>query len=186
MNNILHPQNLPQPLPDPLQINLGSGFDYRPGWVNVEANRGIKHDLLLNLETGSLTNHFPPNSVNLVLAQDILEHLIRPRALEICRQIYVVLAKGGTFIVRMPHLRLIVEAPIPLSRKIPLLYGGQDLDQGDHPAQALARKDHPEFFAHKYGWTPESFHKELVAIGFTGATTSVHWPNFILQTHKPQ
>lgn len=170
---------------DTINLNLGSGFDYQEGWINIEADINLKLDLLLNFETESLLDHFTPNTVDHVLAQDILEHLLRPRALVICHEIYNILKPGGTFIVRMPHVGQIIHAPLPPHQKIPILYGGQDVDQGDHPAKAAARKAHPEFFAHKYGWTPETFHKELVMIGFTGATHSSHYPNFTITSSKP-
>jgi hypothetical protein len=72
---------------------------------------------------------------------------------------------------------------IPVEQKLPLLFGGQDIPQGE--ADPLPRKKFPEFFCHKYGYTRETMQRELSAIGFTDIETHAAGTNFVVKTRKP-
>jgi hypothetical protein len=169
----------------PTRINLGCGSDLRPDWINIDASQTYHPDLALNLEHDSLLPHFRANSVHLVLAQDILEHLYRFRALHLCQEIFTLLIPKGLLVTRMPNTRLIIDAPIEFSRKIPYLYGGQDVPQQDDAIKKQVRKSRPDLFAHKFGWDPDTFHMELSKIGFVDIVQVTEWPNFTTKAYKP-
>lgn len=56
-----------------LKINLGSGANYRKEYVNIDANKNVKADLYLNLETDALP--YPDSSVDYILMMHVLEHI---------------------------------------------------------------------------------------------------------------
>lgn len=82
-----------------MRLNLGSGWDNREGYVNVDLLPGHGPDVvadLLRLPFGAIASE--------ILAQDVLEHLPRTRtrnALEEWRRVCQV---GGALLVRVPSL----------------------------------------------------------------------------------
>lgn len=167
------------------KLNLGCGRDYRTGYFNIDADPATNPDRILNLESERLIHFFLEESVQAVLANDVLEHLFHWRAVTTLKDIFWILEPGGWLNTRMPHAALIIEARIPVIDKIPLLFGGQDIPVDSDPVKNKARAQHPEFFAHKYAWTPGSFHVELERIGFTDITSTTAWPNFSTTARKP-
>jgi SAM-dependent methyltransferase len=82
----------------PDKLNLGSGTDIRPGYVNLDvaALPGVDmvHDLAdlpLPFETGAFSE---------VLCKDILEHL---DYVPVLRELHRILAPGGRLVVESPH-----------------------------------------------------------------------------------
>jgi predicted SAM-dependent methyltransferase len=65
---------LPQPLPQ--RINVGCGYDHRPGFLNVDMDPACKPDLLLKDNDFSV---LPRRHFSELVAMDVLEHI--PRAL---------------------------------------------------------------------------------------------------------
>lgn len=78
-------------------VNLGSGADYRDGWVNLDYNDHYDPDIVHDLNDGW---PFPDNSFDHVLASHIFEHLddLTVQFAEAGR----VLRPGGTLEVRYP------------------------------------------------------------------------------------
>jgi len=148
------------------KLNLGCGHDKRPGFINIDANEMLEPDEVLNLEVFSLSGHFTENSVELIVANDIIEHLFRWEAMELMNEMYMVLIDGGTLEMRLPDFEAIVNnTEIGLESKIPLLFGGQDIPQGE--PDPSHRRRYPEFYCHKFSYTRESMRRELEAVGFT-------------------
>ena len=80
------------------KLNLGSGTDIRPGYVNLDIaplpGVDVVHDLAelpLPFETGSFDE---------VLCKDVLEHLDYAPVL---RELHRVLRRGGRLVVEAPH-----------------------------------------------------------------------------------
>lgn len=54
------------------KLNLGCGFDYRPGWVNLDSNDSIKADIHHDLEKKL---PFEDNPFDEVFAGQVIEHV---------------------------------------------------------------------------------------------------------------
>jgi SAM-dependent methyltransferase len=91
------------------KLNLGSGLDYREGWVNVDCNKEVKADVY------ALAHELPfeNEEFDYVLASHVLEHIwsgyearMRGDGLEhVLREIHRVLKWYGTFVTEIPsHL----------------------------------------------------------------------------------
>lgn len=74
-----------------MKINLGSGNDYRNGWVNVDrgaCKHDVDHDLFV------FPWPFETSSVDEIWASHILEHFSRDQFLPMVRELYRI-CKGG-------------------------------------------------------------------------------------------
>jgi SAM-dependent methyltransferase len=133
-----------------------------------------------------LSLYFRSNSISEVLAQDVIEHLHRWEAAKLIRDVFDMLIPGGKLIARLPNAEAIINAPnVPISKKLQLLFGGQDRPVDSDPDKNKSRLSHPEFFCHRYGWTPQLFHVELRLAGFEPTQIQKAWPNFIATSFKP-
>ena len=95
----------------PTRINLGSGKDYRLGWLNVDVDASVQPDLVLDL---SRPLQFPirlrselggdvelqPDSVEEFFADNVLEHV--PDLPRLMTQVLELLRDGGRFVVQVP------------------------------------------------------------------------------------
>ncbi|MDA0182375.1 methyltransferase domain-containing protein [Solirubrobacter phytolaccae] len=100
-----HPPKPFDPLAFPTRVNLGSGWDNRPGYLNVDLHDFHSPDLVGDVR--ALTA-LPSGRYEEVIAQDILEHLERddvPVALKEWRRL---LAPGGRLWLRVPDLEALL------------------------------------------------------------------------------
>lgn len=81
------------------RINLGSGNDYREGWVNVDENEHVKADIRHNLNLYPYP--FSDNEFEEVLASHVIEHLDDP--LDFLQEIYRIAKPGARVTIRCPH-----------------------------------------------------------------------------------
>jgi SAM-dependent methyltransferase len=101
-----HPVGAPQPeafdpVAYPRRVNLGCGFDTRPGYLNVDLHGSHGPDLVADVRS---LPQLPSGYYEEVLARDILEHLPRlegPAALAEWRRL---LAPGGRLWLRVPDV----------------------------------------------------------------------------------
>jgi SAM-dependent methyltransferase len=164
-----------------MKLNIGCGTDYREGFINIDGSDELqKVDKVIDISNQPLTDHFDQESIQFILANDILEHHFHWQAQRILREFYRLLAPGGEIEVRVPDTEFIIKSwRIPLQQKIVLLYGGQDISQGTDAEMDKSRKFFPQFFCHKYGWTRDSMTAELEDIGFKRVSTKRAHTNFI-------
>jgi len=80
-------------------LNLGSGLDYRRGYVNVDFNRSVKADKYLDLN--ELPYPFESNSFSEILMIRILEHLNNPDL--VMKEIYRIAKPKAIIKIRVPH-----------------------------------------------------------------------------------
>ncbi|NDY89911.1 methyltransferase domain-containing protein [Ideonella livida] len=104
-----------RPAPGPWRprcINLGSGKDYRPGWLNLDILERTQPDLVLDLgqprqwplqATGPLgaTVRLEAGSVDLVYANNVLEHV--PDLPALMGNVLTLLREGGEFHIEVPY-----------------------------------------------------------------------------------
>jgi len=82
-----------------MKINLGSGKRKKEGFINIDNRREVFPDLICDV---AHVLPFKENSLNEVVAIDLLEHLERPGVLRLMDEIYRVLKPGGKFFHRTP------------------------------------------------------------------------------------
>ncbi len=109
-----HHERRPATRWQPACINLGSGKDYKPGWLNLDILERAQPDLLLDLgrpvdwplhadtvQAGPLA--LQPDSVELVYANNVLEHV--PDLPQLMTNVLALLKPGGRFVIEVPHER---------------------------------------------------------------------------------
>lgn len=145
-----------------LKVNLGCGFDYRQGWVNVDALKKFQPDIIHDLHSPlPLTDE----SVDYVLAQDILEHFTKEDLLCLLSDLSRITKSGGLVEIRVPSVMAITNR----LRKFPearnqFLYG---------------TTAHTGIFgAHKVGFTPEYLVYLFISNGFELKTWDLQDTNY--------
>ena len=84
-----------------IKLNLGCGHDRRPGFINIDADRRVKPDIIHDL-----TQALPVanRSVDLILLQDILEHLTIQEVEILIKNCAQVLKITGQLEIRIPNV----------------------------------------------------------------------------------
>lgn len=168
-----------------LRLNIGCGNDYREGFINIDGRDDLpKVDLVINLSRESLLKYFKDGAVDFILANDFIEHHFHWEAVRIMKDFFATLKPGGTLEMRLPDFEHICSAmELSMTRKITLLFGGQDIPQGE--ADPSSRKRFPEFFCHKYSYTQATMKEELEVIGFRNIVIQQEGTNFVVTAVKP-
>lgn len=150
------------------KLNIGCGTDYREGYVNIDGSAELPCvDKVIDLSHEELTRYYEENSIDEIIAQDFIEHNFHWEAIKILNDFYCVLKENGILYLQLPDAEWIIKNPlIKISKKINLLYGGQDMPQGDEN-QNKSRLKYPQYFCHKYGWTKKSLSIILKETGFS-------------------
>jgi len=169
------------------KLNIGCGTDYRDGFINIDGSSCLfKVDKIINLQTESLLDNFKRNSTDYILSNDIIEHFFRWEAINLLKEFYAILKPTGKCEIRVPDTEHIIKSwKIPVAQKIILLFGGQDIPQGNNKEMNDSRKQFPSFFCHKYGWTRKTMELELEKVGFSKIITQRAGFNFIAFAQKP-
>jgi glycosyltransferase involved in cell wall biosynthesis len=97
---------LPTPLPSPLLLNLGCGKDFREGFINIDLFSDDERVVYMDIRS----LEFEDNSVDLILASDILEHFSHREIDSILTEWSRVLKPNGEIIIRSPSLKLQTKA----------------------------------------------------------------------------
>jgi hypothetical protein len=169
-----------------IKLNVGCGLDYREGFINIDGRDDLPRvDQFINLSKKSLLDFFEEGMIDYVLANDFIEHHFHWQGVSLLKEFFMLLKLGGTLEMRLPDFEYIVNAQdITIGQKITLLFGGQDIPQGE--AYPLSRKKFPEFFCHKYAYTSETMSRELEAIGFKVIEIVSTGTNFVVKARKPE
>jgi len=132
------------------KVNLGSGTDYIPGWINVDNEPSYSPDVLADLMKPF---PFKDKSIDEIKASDILEHFTKEDGEIFLRECHRILKIGGTIFIRTHNVYQIFEKfaddPYVL---IHFLYGNTEKTG--------------VFGAHKYAYTKRSLKLFLKKIGF--------------------
>jgi len=168
-----------------IKLNIGCGTDYREGYINIDGSSTLgKVDKVVDIGGESLLVHFGEGTINYILANDIVEHLFRWEAVRLLKDFYSLLVFGGSVEIRVPDCEYIIESKeFTISDKLLLLFGGQDIPQGNAEMD-VSRVEFPQYFCHKYGWTKESMVRLLSSIGFGGIDYSTQGTNIVITAKK--
>jgi predicted SAM-dependent methyltransferase len=82
----------------PLRLHLGSGFEYKAGWINLDL-APLKVDVPWNLANGI---PFEPGTVEAILHEHLLEHLTLAQGHGLMRECVRVLEPGGVLRIGVP------------------------------------------------------------------------------------
>jgi len=173
-----------------MKLNVGCGFDYRDNFVNIDGIDAIpKVDMVIDLNKHSLLEFFEENSSEHIVANDFIEHHFHWEAVAIMYDFYKLLKPKGMLEMRLPdfgritspfHWYNLILSP---RKKLTLLFGGQDIPQGEKDVSL--RRNFPQFFCHKYAYTPKTIKSELISIGFMDVKTKSKGTNFLVFAKKP-
>ncbi len=97
-------QNLPSPIPK--RLNVGCGFDIRPGYLNVDFVDFHKPDLVANVTDLPM---LPSGYFDEVVAQDVWEHFERSKTLPALTEWARLLSPVGTLRIRVPSFYHLVD-----------------------------------------------------------------------------
>jgi predicted SAM-dependent methyltransferase len=90
-----------RPFAEPRRLNLGCGFDHRPGYLNVDFADFHDPDLVADVRDLSV---LPSGHYEEVLAFDVLEHLERKDSLPALQEWNRVMAPGGLLHLQVPDV----------------------------------------------------------------------------------
>lgn len=84
----------------PAKLNLGSGWDYKTDYLNVDVNPDYDSDRIIDLE--QFPWDLPTAHFEKVVCQDVFEHINPRKRLEFLSEIKRVLKEDSTFIITLP------------------------------------------------------------------------------------
>lgn len=90
----------------PLKLNLGCGFDKKPGYLNIDFQEFHSPDLVGDVRN---LNMLPSDVYEEILAQDVLEHLPQIDIIPTLKEWQRLLRAGGVLKLRVPNLTGILE-----------------------------------------------------------------------------
>lgn len=150
------------------KLNLGSGSDYRQGFINIDILSDVGADLVHDI-----TKPFPfsSESVSEIIAQDVLEHLTREQQSDFFAEAFRLLVKGGRLFIRIPNNDDIWErfSDDPDTRNLFLF--------GDTSETGI-------WGSHKSGHTLESFIELAAVAGFKISRYSSVETNYVFEFIK--
>jgi predicted SAM-dependent methyltransferase len=82
-----------------LCVNIGCGPNALPGWINLDAARGEKIDVVWDLRRGL---PFPSESCAAIFGEHVIEHLAREDAEQLVRECHRALQSGGVLRLSTP------------------------------------------------------------------------------------
>jgi methyltransferase family protein len=130
----------PRPVRDRMRLNVGCGPDTRPDHINLDMNAGPGVDVVCDVSRLP----FAGESMDGMLADDILEHFPHRMTRDVLAEWRRVLATGGDLVIRTPSLEGVIDVyenrPEGWGREdgehvdpvVIRLYGGQDFDGNTH------------------------------------------------------
>jgi len=81
------------------KLNLGSGVDYKEGFINIDFHSHIDVDVIHDLN--EIPYPFEDNSLEHINAYHILEHLDKP--FWVMKELHRILKPGGVLHIKVPH-----------------------------------------------------------------------------------
>jgi hypothetical protein len=145
------PSRLPQPCPT--RINVGCGYDKKPGYLNIDVDPACAPDLLIRNNDHSAIPH---RHFEEVYAKDVLEHVPRPAVLGALLDWASWLKPGGTLFVQTSSI---------LDTADRLREAKTFADQNAWTICLFGNQAHPGDF-HHVGFTALTLKVHLLAAGF--------------------
>jgi predicted SAM-dependent methyltransferase len=115
-----------------IKIHFGCGNVNLPGWINIDALSSPHIHIVGSIEA---LKTFSQNSVDLIYACHVLEHLSVTECKRFIDIAYNILKSGGTLLLSVPDFRSLVNLYIETDNLIdihPAIFGGQDYEFNFH------------------------------------------------------
>lgn len=148
----------------PVRLNIGSGPKHIPGWLNTDI--AWRSPMFLNIVAPW---PIPAGSVDVIYADNVIEHVRLPQAREVIRNAYAALKPGGVFRLATPDVERVARqylengdlarAGLERNRE-----RGRDLT---YPVELLGAVYMSEQHYLGFLWDYHSLSTELEAAGFT-------------------
>lgn len=135
-----------------MRLNLGSGSDYRKGWVNVDAAAHVKSDHRCDIRDLD----YAPECVREIHALHVLEHFERNEHLGLLETWHTWLIPDGLLVIEVPDMQVILDQWRAWDDWHLWIFGS---DQGG-------------LDAHRSGFTDESLYQLLQDAGFVKVVIS--------------
>lgn len=114
------------------KLHLGSGENHIDGYINVDIRYLKGVDVVEDIR---YLRSFKEDSIDVIYACAVLEHVIRWEYCNVLQRWYDILKPNGILRISVPNFEAIVEHYIEhkdLNLMIGMLYGGQDYEQNFH------------------------------------------------------
>ena len=137
------------------KMNIGSGKDYRTGWVNVEINRRFKADIycdIMDFEPQRQIEGF--KGFDEVLAKDVLDHITNADCLKLLGRITTWLNKNGVLFIHLPNFETCSVRAVEGDHEALCWVYGSDGSRASYETNVI-----------RWGYTPESMGQMLVDAG---------------------
>lgn len=115
-----------------LKLNVGCGTDIQDGFTNIDCRDLPGVDIIA--DASNLSSYFRRGSVDLLLANDIIEHFPQAQAKDVLAGWVALIRLGGTLELRCPDVTHAASIAYSDEWLIHLLYGGQDYPSNFHQA----------------------------------------------------
>jgi predicted SAM-dependent methyltransferase len=130
-----------------MKLNLGCGENYIEGFVNVDIDKNVKTDKILNLNV--LPYPYTDNSIDKILCLSTIDYLSID-VFDFLKECYRILKPNGTLEIRMPNM-------FCLQTRVRYLFGKIDTER---------RIMHPYRTMNVFT-SPKELRKYLLRIGFS-------------------
>ncbi|GAH43148.1 unnamed protein product [marine sediment metagenome] len=131
-------------------LNLGAGNKRLSGYVNIDSREECNPDLVCDIRKLP----YDDNSVDKILALDILEHAGRLETDDVLKEWFRILKPKGLLIIKTPNIDTIIDAykdgKIPFDELIRKLYANQQYIEDTH----------------RSGFNPDNIKQLLISAGF--------------------
>ena len=146
----------------PLRLNLGSGIDYRDGYINIDLTSDYKTDIRMDFT--KIDEVFPPGSVDEIIMYHSLNYLTLWQARDLFRTALGLLAPGGRLIIETVNLEQAIA-------KIRQNIGGEfsEYMEGVRALHAFGidqLENREIYFPNRFSWTAWHLEAELRDAGF--------------------
>ena len=144
------------------KLHLGCGTEHRKGWVNIDANKKCKPNIVSPAHRLPM---FKNGSADVIEACHLLEHLPYLQGIKALREWNRILKRGGLLFLELPDF----------ARCVAIL--GKFKDPKGYDMGMIGIYGHPPmvetdglFQTHKWGWTAPALIETLTRVGFTEVT----------------
>jgi len=133
-----------------MKLNLGCGVHKREGYINIDCNKDVHPDRLLNIED----IEFSKESIEEVYFSNVLEHLTLNDAIKILNKIFNWLKPKGKLFIAVPDMKKICKL-ISKGKRDKILFNWIYGEGGNRDS-----------FNHRWGYTEKTLKTILEKIGF--------------------
>lgn len=81
-------------------LHLGCGYNHIINFCNIDANIYSECDIISDIGTIKLTDY----SVDIIYCSHVLEHIVKPKALDACKEWHRVLKHNGKIYISVPDM----------------------------------------------------------------------------------